>query len=541
MDAQLIGQRYQVLERLGHGGMGVVYLGRDTKVDTPVAIKRLHENITSDSQLLERFHREGNALRELNHPNIVKVFDMISHEGSDYLVMEYVESGSLDAIIRQKERLPLEQALKIALELSDALTRAHHLGIIHRDLKPANVLIAGDGTARLTDFGIALISHQARLTDQGASLGTLDYMSPEAIEGEVVDSRTDIWGFGILLYEMLAGERPFRGQTTFAVLNSIINDPVPDLRQPCPEAPATLVGLIEQMLTKDRSARTRSMRIVGGALEAILQGEPLPAALPTPTPRPRTTPQPKPQVADLPDEPTQIYSPTGSLTPQRRIPRWAFVAALLLIVSVAGFASFPLWGGIIAPPPTPTATPLPTIAVDQDAPRGYRWVSVDEMRFLVPSTAIYQDLPSLIEFAGETVWRDGQEAELNAALSLFERQRTIAVYFNWLALNGIVLMVEDTQMRLSQDALIDRINSINDQTGYQTREVTSVTVNGDQALRFDVMSGDSDFDTQAQIYAIQRGSTLYLLIFGGNRENMADMQPDIDTTLASFQIVEDAP
>ncbi len=159
--------------------------------------------------------------------------------------MEYVPGGSLRALLKHEVQLPLTRVLDIALELADALTRAHHLGIIHRDLKPANVLLAEDGTPRLTDFGIAYMSKRdTRLTQAGAFMGSPPYMSPEACQGQELDARSDIWSFGVLLYEMLAGRLPFDGENITAVLIAILNEPPPDLTQFQEDVPAPLVNLI---------------------------------------------------------------------------------------------------------------------------------------------------------------------------------------------------------------------------------------------------------------------------------------------------------
>src|SRR5262245_1080376 len=207
---EIIGGHFEIGAQLGQGGMGTVYRGVDVQTGEPVAIKLLRpEVVAHNSSLVERFVREGEALRRLNHPNIVKMLAMVNEKDLHYLVMEYVGGGSLEDLLFQVERLPIERTLQIGLDLADALTRAHHLRIIHRDLKPANVLLAEDGTARLTDFGIAHLSDQSRMTESGVVVGTFAYLSPEACESRPLDARADIWCLGILLYEMLTGKRPF--------------------------------------------------------------------------------------------------------------------------------------------------------------------------------------------------------------------------------------------------------------------------------------------------------------------------------------------
>jgi serine/threonine-protein kinase len=249
----LIAQRYQILETLGQGGMGTVYRAADTQSGIIVALKQIRPDLVADDpEMIARFIREGEVLRELNHPNIVRMLAAGEDDSGHYLVMEYVTGGSLYDLLKRQPRLPIGQTLSIALELADALSRAHHLKIIHRDLKPANVLIAEDGTPRLTDFGIAK-THDARpLTQTGIAIGTIDYLSPEALAGETVDTRTDVWAFGVMLFEMLAGKRPFEASNLTGVMTAILMQPVPDLEALRPDAPTALVDLVYRMLEKDR-------------------------------------------------------------------------------------------------------------------------------------------------------------------------------------------------------------------------------------------------------------------------------------------------
>ncbi len=253
--------------------MGAVYRGLDVKVNQPVAIKHLKPDIVAgDPEQVERFGREGEALRQLNHPNIVKVLATVEEDGQHYIVMEYVGGGSLRSLMDAQPQLPVDRVIQIGLELADALTRAHHLHIIHRDIKPANVLLAEDGTPRLTDFGIAHMGDYSRITQAGALTGTYTYLSPEACNGEALDARTDIWSFGVMLFEMLAGRHPFEEKQLAATLIAILNKPTPNLLVYRPDAPADLTNLINHMLIKERDNRLASARLVGAELEAIQQG-----------------------------------------------------------------------------------------------------------------------------------------------------------------------------------------------------------------------------------------------------------------------------
>jgi len=261
---------YKLGEELGTGGMGTVYRGIDTRTETPVAIKQLKSEVAT-AETIERFRREGEALSDLNHPNIVKMLDTFQHEGQHYLVMEFVSGGDLKGMIDADDSLDIQQIVNMAIDLADALTRAHRLNIIHRDLKPANVLIGEDGVLRLTDFGVAHVGSQERVTDTDAIVGTIDYLPPEAFEG-TFDARGDIWAFGVMLFEMLAGERPFTGGTLFETIQAITTKPIPDLEALCPSAPVALVDLVYRMLERDPQRRMSSVRYVSAQLEDILQG-----------------------------------------------------------------------------------------------------------------------------------------------------------------------------------------------------------------------------------------------------------------------------
>lgn len=270
----IVADRYRIGNKIGVGGMGTVFLGEDTQSQTPVAIKQLKpEVVQNDPDQVQRFIREGQVLRQLNHPNIVKMLEAIDVDDSYYLVMEYVDGGSLLDVLRKETMLSIQRVLYIALDLADALTRAHRLSVLHRDIKPANVLIASDGTPRLTDFGMAHID-DSEVTQEGAVLGTLAYLSPESLQGDIVDDRSDIWSFGIMLYEMLTGKRPF-GKTTAAgpLINAILTQPIQPIDELRADIPTSLADLLNRMLERDLHTRIPSVRVVGAELEAIIRGK----------------------------------------------------------------------------------------------------------------------------------------------------------------------------------------------------------------------------------------------------------------------------
>ena len=292
-ESRTIGEHFQIEEVLGQGGMATVYRGTDLRDGSTVAIKLLKPEVVAlDPDIVERFEREGEALRRLNHPNIVKVLATVKEDDENYVVMEHVGGGDLRDLLERyrqdNEAMPVARVLEIALDLSDALTRAHRLNIVHRDIKPANVLIAKDGTPRLTDFGVARMTDSTRMTQTGALVGTMAYLSPEGCTGEELDARADIWAFGVMLYEMLTLERPFHEESTAALIYAILSKGYPDLVELRPDAPLALVNLINMMLVKEREERIGSVRLVGAQIEAIIQGVDVPTSVDT-TPTPAVT------------------------------------------------------------------------------------------------------------------------------------------------------------------------------------------------------------------------------------------------------------
>lgn len=267
--------RYQVQDRIGAGGMGVVYRALDTRLGRTVALKVLQPGLTADPERKNRFVREAKAASALNHPNIITIFDIDRVDGVDFIAMEYVAGRTLQDVIACGE-LAVSDALDFALQIVQALVAAHSAGIIHRDIKPANIMIgthAGSSQVKVLDFGLAKLSEPAHWdetlsedTARGSIIGTTAYMSPEQAEGKPIDSRSDIFSFGSVLYEMLSGRRAFRGESSLAILAAVLRE----TPEPLPGIPMNLQSVVSRCLQKDRILRIQSAAELKSALEASL-------------------------------------------------------------------------------------------------------------------------------------------------------------------------------------------------------------------------------------------------------------------------------
>ncbi len=272
MASQVFTGRYQMVRQLARGGMAEVFLARDLLLDRPVALKVLFPEFSSDRSFVERFRREARAAANLNHPNIVSIFDWGEEEGTYFIVMEFVDGLTLREVTRRQGTLAPTQAAEVAAEIASALHFAHLNGVVHRDVKPGNVMIT-ERQVKVTDFGIARAGDPAEsLTQTGAVMGTATYFSPEQAQGQAVDARTDVYSLGVVLYEMVAGRPPFVGDSPVSIAYQHVRETPTPLREHNPQVPPAFEAIVAKAMAKNRDDRYATAEELRNDLLRFTQG-----------------------------------------------------------------------------------------------------------------------------------------------------------------------------------------------------------------------------------------------------------------------------
>ena len=257
-----IANRYEIIKEIGSGGMSDVYLALDTVLQREVAVKVLKGDMSDDPVSLERFKREANTLTKLSHPNAVDVYDVGDENNTHYIVMEYVKGYTLKQLIKRRGALPYKEAVWIMKQVSAALLEAHKNGIIHRDIKSQNILIKADGTVKLADFGIAVLNNAMQLTSKGAVLGSVHYLAPELAKGGTADMQSDIYSLGIVFYELLTGDVPYKEDTPIKIALDHVNKNVPNVRKFNPEIPISVSNIVIRATCRDKKERYENVALM---------------------------------------------------------------------------------------------------------------------------------------------------------------------------------------------------------------------------------------------------------------------------------------
>ena len=370
-EPRTIAGRYDLIERIGSGGMAVVWRARDTTLDRDVAVKLLHAHLADDAAVAERFRRESLFAARLAHPNVVTVYDSGTDDGTPYIVMELVAGRTLAEVLRTDGPLPVARAVRIARGAAGALAHAHEQGLVHRDVKPGNILLTEDGEVHVSDFGISKSLEETALTQIGSVMGTAAYISPEQAAGREATPVSDVYALGCVLYECLAGTPPFRGDSPAAVAVQHANAPPPPVTTRRPDVPRALEAALVRALAKDPSQRFGTAAEFADALDAtgaLDVTDAVPAAA--------TVPIDPDETARLDPSPTQALPRERRRSPSfGRLLRFAGVA--LAVAAVAWALAFALTVDRAADPvetPAPTVfpaagvTPVPTLEAPSPTP-----------------------------------------------------------------------------------------------------------------------------------------------------------------------------
>jgi serine/threonine-protein kinase len=275
---QKINDRYQIIKIIGEGGMANVYLAYDTILDRNVAVKILRGDLASDEKFVRRFQREALSASSLSHPNIVEVYDVGEDNGEYFIVMEYIEGKHLKQILKKRGNLTIPEVIDIMSQITEGMAEAHDSYIIHRDIKPQNIMILDNGVVKITDFGIATALNSTQLTQTNSVMGTVHYLPPEQASGKGATIQSDIYSMGILMYELLCGKLPFRGENAVEIALKHLKEPVPSIKEELPNLPQSIENVIIRATAKNPKNRYADAREMHEDLKTVLDesrlGEP---------------------------------------------------------------------------------------------------------------------------------------------------------------------------------------------------------------------------------------------------------------------------
>ena len=260
MKGQKISDRYQIIKSIGEGGMANVYLAYDTILDRNVAVKVLRGDLATDEKFVRRFQREALSASSLNHPNIVEVYDVGEDNGQYYIVMEYIEGKHLKELLKKRGHLTITEVVDIMLQITDGMSVAHDSYIIHRDIKPQNIMILENGLVKITDFGIAMAMNATQLTQTNSVMGSVHYLPPEQANGKGATLQSDIYSMGILMYELLTGKLPYRGENAVEIALKHLKEPLPSIREEIPNIPNSIENIIKKATAKNIKNRYADAR-----------------------------------------------------------------------------------------------------------------------------------------------------------------------------------------------------------------------------------------------------------------------------------------
>jgi serine/threonine protein kinase len=365
VDGRHLGGRYRMGAPLAAGGMGEVWVARDPLLDRPVAVKVLGGALAGDGRAAERLRREARAAARLDHPNIARVLDLGEHDGRPYLVMELLEGESLAGRNDRAGPMAPGEAARVVAAVADALQAAHRAGVVHRDVEPGNVFLTAEGEVKVLDFGVASAAGEADLTT-GDLLGTAAYLAPERALGRPATPAADIYSLGVVLYELLAGRRPFEGGSDIELAMAHVNAHPEPLGLVAPSAPPFLVAACEQAMAKDPAARPRSAAAFARLLRSPADAAPAARPVPAVAVPPVTRPLPLPGATSA--APLSLFRPVRHRPRSRR--RRLLVALLLAVTALAALPAFA--GGLVPwvgdRPQAPFAVPVPDTTAPADEP-----------------------------------------------------------------------------------------------------------------------------------------------------------------------------